>query len=363
MLNGLRRIRRRALGILRWASVAAGILAERKDSSGRRLLIVYDLSAQPFSVGDVLIFQEASLVLRERFGLALIDFAVVFDPRQPVVNDPAFRDIDSGSFLFHLSYILPAAQVNAHIGSLFLFDSHRQLESFIAESGERYQTWPELGLYASREYLFYRCFNELFHEHYRQHGSLPPLRSRPAVAAWAQGFLEAHGPGRVAGTVQLRRNPANPSRDSRYEHWIALFDYCAARYPVTFFVICAHSEIDPRLRGRANVVVVKDHGTGLEQDLALIEASRFHMGAASGPGTIAQFNEKPYCIFGWKVRLDLLEHVVQEGHRHRFAFSGPLQSWIMQEETNELLVSEFERLWEGLGHARAREAPAPLRGT
>jgi hypothetical protein len=360
VLNGLRTIRRRALGIARWASTAAGILAQDKTSS-RRLLIVYDLSAQPFSVGDILIFQEASLVLRERFRLHLIDFAIVFDPRQPVVADPAFRSIDAESFLFHLSYVLPAAQFNAHVGSLFLFDSHRQLESFIAESGERYRTWPDLGLYASREYLFYRCFNELFHEHYTQHGALPPLQPRPAAAAWARRFLEEHAPGRVAVTVQLRRNPANPPRDSRYDEWIAFLEYCASRYPVTFFVICAHAEIDPRLRGTPNVVVVKDYATGLEQDLALIAAAHFHMGAASGPGTIAQFNVKPYCIFGWKVRLDLLEHVVQEDHRHRFLFSGPLQNWIMQEESCALLVSEFERLWEGAGYARARDdSAAPL---
>lgn len=355
MLNRLTRIRLRALGIVRWTATAASILAERKGSS-RRLLVIYDLVSQPFSVGDILILQEASLVLRERFGLDLIDFAVVFDPRQPVVDDPAFRNIDPKSFLFHLSYILPAAQVNAHVGSLFLFDSHRQLESFVAESGERYRTWPDLGLYASREYLFYRCFNELFHEHYREHGALPALQSRPAPAAWARAFLDAHAPGRVAVTIQLRRNPANPARDSKYDAWGSLFEYCASRYPVTFFVTCAHAEIDPRLRGRGNVVVVKDHGTGLEQDLALIEAAEFHMGASSGPGTIAQFNAKPYCAFGWKVRLDLLEHVVKEGHRHRFAFSGPLQNWIMQEETPALLISEFERLWESVSHARAATA-------
>ncbi len=47
---------------------------------------------------------------------------------------------------------------------------------------------------------------------------------------------------------------------------------------------------------------------------------------------------------------------MKEGHRHRFAFSGPLQNWIMQEETPELLVSEFERLWEGIGHPRVETA-------
>jgi hypothetical protein len=44
------------------------------------------------------------------------------------------------------------------------------------------------------------------------------------------------------------------------------------------------------------------------------------------------------------------------GSPRRFAFSARLQNWIMQKETPELLVSEFEPLWEGIGHARAATA-------
>ena len=46
----------------------------------RRLLSIYDLNNQPYSVGDVLLFQEASLVLRKKYGLYQIDFAFVYDP-------------------------------------------------------------------------------------------------------------------------------------------------------------------------------------------------------------------------------------------------------------------------------------------
>ena len=350
LIDVLRKYRRRVRGVLRWTSKTGRIIAGREGSGKRRLLVVYDLSTQPFSVGDLLIYQEASLVLKERTGFQVIDFAVVYDPRQPVVRDPAFREIDSQSFLFHLSSVLPAAQVNAHLGSLFLFDSHRQLESFIASSSEQYEVWPDLGLYSSGEYLFYYCFNELFFDHYRTHGSLPSLRSRPAARAWAHQFLAAHAGDQVPITIQLRRNPVNPERNSKYEHWIAMFEHCAERYPATFFVICAYSEIDPRLRDVPNVVVVKDYCTGLEQDLALIEAASFHMGACSGPGTIAQFNTKPYCNFGWKINLSLLKHVSREEHRYRFYFSNPLQNWIMEQETSELLRSEFEHLWLGLGN-------------
>lgn len=323
-------------------------LALRNAPGQTRLLIVYDLSAQPFSVGDLLIYQEASLVLRERQGIDMVDLAIVYDPREPVVRDPAFRMIDPESFLFHLSYILPAAQVNPHLGSLLLFDSHSRLETFVVNSGQEYLVWPDLRLYASSEYLFYYCFNELFFEHYERQGSLPALKSRPAARGWADAFVDANSNGCVPATIQLRRNPVNPARNSKYDDWIVFFEHCAKRYPVKFFVICARSEIDPRLRALSNVVVVKDHCTGLEQDLALIEAATFHMGASSGPGTIAQLNAKPYCKFGWKINPALLKGLVREGHRYRFYFSGPLQNWIVEEETSAMLIAEFEHIWGAL---------------
>lgn len=311
-----------------------------------KLLIIYDLSSQPFSVGDILIVQEASLVLRESHKLKKIDFAVVYDPSKPVVADPAFSYIDPESFLFHLSSILQAAQVNPYLGSFFLFDSHSSLESYVADNKSNYQVWPSLGLYASREYLFYHCFNELFYQFYEANRKLPNLGSRPAAKSWVFEFLRAHVQSPVVGTVQLRRNLNNPERNSNYDAWLGFFRYCADHYPVKFVVICAPAEIDPKLRDLPNVVIAKDHYTSLELDLALIEAADFHMGASSGPSTIAQFNGKPYCVFGWKIDPAVFKDLTHDRHRHRFYFSTPFQNWIVEEENTELLIKEFQNIWK-----------------
>ena len=116
-------------------------------------------------------------------------------------------------------------------------------------------------------------------------------------------------------------------------------------------MICSPSEIDPRLRGFPNVLIAKDHLTTLEQDLALIEAASFHLGAASGPSTIAQFNRKPYCIFGWKISPGLFRGVTRDAHRYRFCFSTELQNWIVDEETTESLIAEFERIMDATSGA------------
>lgn len=310
-----------------------------------RLLLIYDFSSQPFSVGDILIFQEASLVLRELHDLGTVDIALVYDPTRPVVSDPAFEHVRPESFLFHLSSILPAAQVNPYLGTLLLFDSPSKLEKYVADNIDSYYVWPSFADYASHKYLYYHCFNKLFVDCFTRKGVLPSLCSRPAVNSWAREFLEKHAHRKIPVSVQLRRNPSNPARNSDYGSWIDFFRYCANHYPVQFIVICSPGEIDPVLRQLGNVVVAKDSHTSLEQDLALIEASSMHMGASSGPGTIAIFNSKPYCMFGFDANALLSKVLITEEHRVRFFFAKKEQYWVRQAETYELLVREFKFLW------------------
>lgn len=344
----LRRIWRgikRAARLLRWGSSVAGGVSGKDPV---RLLVIYDLSTQPFSIGDILIFQEASLVICKQRGLDRIDFALVYDPLTPVVSDPAFSGIGAESFLFHLSSILPAAQVNPNLGSLFLFDSHRQLERYVADNSERYVVWPKLSQYVSKEYLFYYCFNTLFTEHFKTRGSLPVMRSRPAASDWALRFLKEHIGELTPVTIQLRRNKANPGRDADYEAWIDFMRNCVDRFPVKFVIICGRTEIDDRFRNLPNAIVAKDHGTSLEQDLALLESGAIHMGMASGPATIVNFSPKPYCLFKWDINLDTIKGIVRDDYRYRLNFATPMQNWIFLNETPELLMTEFERMWKSL---------------
>ena len=70
---------KRAFRRLSWL-VAPALTWRSSNEKDRRLLIIYDFSTQPFSIGDILIVQEASLVLRENFDVHTIDFAFVYDP-------------------------------------------------------------------------------------------------------------------------------------------------------------------------------------------------------------------------------------------------------------------------------------------
>jgi hypothetical protein len=319
-------------------------------SNERRLLAIYDTSYQPFSVGDILIVQEASLVLRERYDLSVVDFALVCDPQNPSSSDLAFASITKKNAMYHLASILPIAQVNQYLGSLFVFNSRTNLQRFIADNADLYHVWPSGWKYATQEYLYYTVFNHLLYNHHKEHGAIPHLSCRPFLVDWAQVFYRRYVYPHVPVTVNIRNNKAfHTHRNLRLECWLEFFHHCETRYPAKFVVICAWAEVDDRLRQCPNVIIAKDYHTGIDQDLALINAAAIHMGADSGPAVMAIFNSKPYLIVNTVVGPHYFSHpemIQQEGENFlRFWFAGALQRYALGIETTELLIKEFSRMW------------------
>jgi len=359
-LHAFRRWVKTIAALLRWHLQAfSGSATAAEFAARRRLLVIYDFASQPFSIGDILVMQEASLVLRQKAGLDRVDLAFVYDPASPVVADLAFSHIDPENFLWHLPTVLQAAQVNPHLGSLFLFDSHRRLEEFVYGNLDIYDVWPPLAQYASRKYLYYHVFNELLFDYFLKEKTLPRLEPRGTARTWAKAFLERYVGSEAAITVQLRKNPANPARDSDYGSWISFFDFCRGRYPVKFLIIGAQQEVDPRLRQCSNVVVTKDHCTSVEQDLALIDAAVMHMGASSGPSMIAIFSEKPYCLFNTDLQVDCYKDCIREGNRVNLFFGNSTQSLLFGQENRDLIAFEFERMWKTVKRSHANDQTGP----
>lgn len=343
---------RRVGRFLAWVFPALGKLL--KPAGEARVLVVYDTSSQPFSLGDMLIFQEASLVLSQEHQVETVDFAIVYNPKRPAASDPVFASINEGNAMYHLASILPIAQVNQRLGSLFVFNSHEHIQRFIGDNSDRYHVWPSGWKVATREYLSPIIFNNLLYRHFKQHGSIPHLTCRPFLKDWAESFFSEHARSAVPVTVNIRNNKEfHLHRNSQLDCWLEFFRYCETRYPAKFIVICARSEIDERLRECSNVVIAKDHQTGVEQDMALIHTSAMHLGAGSGPATMAWFNSKPYLMVntiykeGEFFEQPGMIRQEEEGIQ-RFWFAGPLQRVANGAETTELLIREFIRMWEAV---------------
>jgi len=369
VLRPVYRLLRRILRFVKWTIPALGNFLPFGRKTKRRILVIYDTTSQPFSVGDLLIFQGASLVLCMKHQADAVDFAIVFAPENPSASDPVFAGtVTEDNVLFHIASLLPLAQVNQKLGSFFVFNSHEHLHQLIADNSDRYHVWPSGWGVATREYLSPIVFNDLFRGHYKEHGSIPHLSCRPFLKEWAMNFYREFVFPQVPVTINIRNNKGwHLHRNSQMDSWLALFRYCEARYPAKFIVICARAEIDERLRECTNVILAKDHHTGVEQDMALIHSSAMHMGAGSGPASMAWFNDKPYLMVNTEYKAgEFFEHTGMirqtEENIQQFWFAGPDQRIAGGAETPELLIREFELLWKSVdsGYLEKVEMNKPI---
>jgi len=337
---------------MKWVFLSSSALLKPLETAERRLLGIYDFTYQPFSVGDILMFHEGCLVMREKHNIDKVDVAVVFNPVQPVSSDPAFATINQENFAFHLSSLLPVVQINQHLGSVLIFNSHLHLQQFIADNADRYFIWPTAWKYAAHEYLYYTVFDELLYNHYEEKGTIPKLNPGPLLVNEAYSFCRAHVSSDIPVTVQIRNNKFfHHGRNLDVEVWLDFFLHCEQRYPVKFIIIGARNEIDARFQKCSNVVVAKDHFTTVEQDLALIHVAAIHMGADSGPAVMALFGEKPYLIVNTIVGPHYFSRkamIRQEANFLQFWFAGPFQRYVKGRETVDLLITEFAKMWEAV---------------
>lgn len=333
----------------RWSIPSCWELLFPPAAGERRLLVAYDLATQPFSIGDILSYQAASLVLRDQYRLSAVDFALIYDSRRPACIDPAFGHINNDNVLSHVSSVLAAAQFNPHHGSLFVFDSHKQFRRFVANGDGEYRVWPSAITFAEGKYLFYAIQNEVFYNYFQAHRTFPPLSCRPFLKRWADQFVREHAGSAIPVSIQLRNNPLfGAYRNSLIDVWLEFFQHCQDRYPVRFILIGTRAEVDERIRRHPNVIVAKDHGTSLEQDLALVSASAMHLGASSGPCIMAFFSHKPFLIVNTDIIPERYRGLIVEDGFFRFCFSGALQRLAVGPETVEMLTREFERMYASL---------------
>lgn len=320
----------------------------------KRLLAIYDLSVQPYSIGDVIVFLEGSLVMSELLGIDKIDMCFICDTDRPP-TDPIFNKVlGNNKHFYNLFLILPLIQLNPRLSSIFVFDSYSRMQQFISDNSEQYHIWPTIEQLERKEYTYYQIFHTL-HNYYLQNHSIPQLIVGDALRSWADKFYQERVFPDLPVTVNLRNNSYfHEHRNADIDIWIKFFQYCENRYPVKFVIICAFSEIDERLRKPPNVIIAKDYNTNVIQDLALIQSAAFHMGTSSGIMSLIAFTKQPYFITKcFLTESNLLSHI----HRYRgalikisedflsFSFASSLQRLTARAETKELLISEFERIW------------------
>ena len=319
-------------------------------NSSDRVLVVYDLSVQPFSIGDFLLAQEVGQILCLKNSVKFVDIAVILDPSKPKSSDPAFSSINSSNYLFNFSAIFPIVQLNKNIGSIFVFNSSLQFMKFLKGAGKYATIWPSLkNIFLTKRYLHYIAFDEIIYPYYKDFKSLPSLEPIKFLQDWAGNFMNKFCSGKIIITINFRNNQSfHSERNLDAGIWRQFFLSYEERKDLIFLLVCARDEIDAGLRECPNVIFAKDHDTTVDQDLALISVGHIHMGSSSGPASVAWFSSnKPYFIV--RLTMDPKDFETpclldMEDGFYRFSFANQYQTFYSGRETLSLLRMKLEEM-------------------
>lgn len=279
---------------------------------------------QPFSIGDVLCYQEAANCVLE----GEYDFALVYEGL-PNCGDRNFSFITEENLGSHLDWLIPGCMVNDRVRNVLTLNSSR-LKDDVAKGYARIWPNPSPG-----KYHLYEILSEILLPHYQTHHGCV-LRPRKELLLGARDFMDQHC---AYNTILLRRNPwgNNPNRNSNYDAWLGFLRQTKER----FILVCAEHEIDERFY-LPNVVIAKNERLESDFDCALIYASDRHLGTACGPSIMASFSGIPYASFAQTV-IDSPAYVYSDGIG-RFAWEVDDQRHIFAPETTERILFEWDRL-------------------
>lgn len=307
---------------------------------------VWDFRSQPYSIGDVILLYQVVNFLSFVRGIPHVKMLLIADPLEPARQSFVKLGVNAENYLDHIIKLLPVFMLGEKVTSLAIERSEEVALKEIADQSA--VVWPPAELVVSGidlNNLSFKLLNML----YEKYSVMPDLEIRKSLSQWAADFIIQKGEGRIAIAVQIRNTHSyNLSRNSNMAAWLELFEYSEKSLPVTFFVICAASEIDDRLRSRKNVVVAKDYRTTVDQDMALVKECSAFLGVSSGPGTIAFFGRKPYSIVNAHIMEGMLPHLKKEEWGYSFVYATENQRIIASgTEHFELLVKELEMLVAG----------------
>lgn len=319
----------------------------RGSTDTSKLVITWDFRSQPYSIGDLILLQQAANCICLAHGITQTRTYLLADRENPARPSFLALGVNGENYLDHIIRLLPVLLLCDEAPALTLeHDEDTALQSMAAPDAA---AWPTVPLLKSMLDLNLPTFR-LLNMFYDQQKMLPEFRIRGSLARWARNFIEENARGYIPVAVQMRKTKSyNLSRNSNIEAWSEFFSHCHSHLPVKFFVICAASEVDEQLRAHENVVIAKDSRTTVDQDLALIKECAAFMGISSGPATVAFFGNRPYSIVNAHLEQSLVPLLKKEPWGYSFTYAKKNQRIVASgNETCELLVRELGILLKDL---------------
>jgi hypothetical protein len=314
----------------------------------KKIFAIYDLNIMPYSIGDIITFIAFVQIAGYRNNSDKYDICFIAN-HTGNGNNVFNKLINRSNRLHYYMKLMDCLQINDSIESIYFCNDYSEFFKLYESKASTSIPWPPLSVIQSQTYLHYIIYDGI-KNFYNDTSLLPPVFNSTNLTKWAYDYFASWGENFFPVTVNVRNNKLfSQHRNSHIDSWIDFFLYCSDKFPVKFVMICAKSEIDERFYGCTNVIVSKDSNITISQEIALVANSLFHMGAASGPATIAPFVDHPSIL----VNADLLPYmdkyngslVYYRDNRHvRLSFSKPWQYYSTFPETTEYLINEFRAL-------------------
>lgn len=316
----------------------------------KRILGIWDYKALPWSVGDPMVFVEELGILKIKHNAEEIDICVVYDHDNPGGNRKG-SNLTSENAQDYILEFLPLFSTCPYLGSIFQFNSRKEFYLFLISNSERYDIFPPLRQHLAETYNYHGDVPHLneIQEFYRTHGYIPYLRIGERDSSWARYFYLNHLPEKTVPVTLTLRLTGFDERNANPSVWLSFIDKCKIEFPEVIFVVAGlREEGFDDLRKRSNLIIAKNFGTSLIEDLALIRTSLMYMGTTSGVNTIALFSDIPYLIFQWPIYDLNHKWALKLGESFSFATDRQKVFNITIPVTPELLFDEFKELYSKL---------------
>ncbi len=316
---------------------------------GKDIMGVWDFKTVPWAIGDFIIFVQMLNIKRELLGSERINFCIVCDRHNPAGNRGETW-VTNQNYRYYLFKLLPVIETLPSHGSVFFFDDREEYWDLLRQRGERYYIFPSLPTLLAETFNFYGGADmAMEQEYFRLHGAAPHLVVHDNYMQRTHELFGRTLEGRIPVTMSIRNQISNDEiRNTDQNVWLDFIKKCQELHPeVLFYIVCNRDEIFPGLREQPNVVLSKDHGFGLSEDMALIRSTLLYMGMASGINWIAVYSNQPYMIFGFPSFSG--RHMgLEQDAIWNFSTKEQRLFWDTFEITSESIMKEFSALYGSL---------------
>ena len=319
---------------------------------------IWDLRASPYALGDILTWNMRLCVQAISLGKKAIDICIIADPRKPSNRYQPY--ITSSNYHKSLIEISPVFFYNPMLRNIHFYTSREVFESYFAlKHIQRQDVSPNISEYSVDYINTLASYNshDIINQFYSLNKYIPNFQIPMGINIWVNNFLNNFKPGTFFVCVHMRKRSnelekyaGQDFRDAKIEHWLDFFKIVEERYPDVMFLPIGRPVEWPReLHHRRNVLIIKNMGYGLIEELALIKECDLFMGSNSGPAVIAIFGDKPYIIFQVPENAQSSAGLygIKVGEE-KLPFAKNFQQIKWSESSVELLVESFEEIYSAI---------------